>query len=220
MAETVRTIILPTLVLVSAVLATWSEARGRKPVHYVTKPLTTVLIIAVAALAAASATTGSPVPAAYKMLVLAGLVFSLFGDAALMFPDKLFVAGLVAFLAAQVLYIFAFKPAVGYPVSVMTFLPFIFYGLLMFFILAPGLGPMKLPVLVYIGAITTMAGFAANRYVHLGGTRPLLAFIGAVLFLVSDSVLAYDRFGKKLGLARILVLGTYFPAQLLIALSV
>jgi uncharacterized membrane protein YhhN len=193
MAETVRTIILPTLVLVSAVLATWSEARGRKPVHYVTKPLTTVLIIAVAALAAA------PVPATYKMLVLAGLVFSLFGDAALMFPDKLFVAGLVAFLAAQVLYIFAFKPAAGYPVSVMTFLPFIFYGLLMFFILAPGLGPMKLPVLVYIGAITTMAGFAANRYVHLGGTRPLLAFIGAVLFLVSDSVLAYDRFGKKLG---------------------
>jgi uncharacterized membrane protein YhhN len=214
MAETVRTIILPALVLISAVLATWSEARGRKRIHYVTKPLATVLIIAVAALAVA------PVPAAYKMLVLAGLVFSLFGDAALMFPDKLFVAGLVAFLAAQVLYIFAFKPAAGYPVSVTTFLPFIFYGLLMFFILAPGLGPMKLPVLVYIGAITTMAGFAANRYVHRGGTRPLLAFIGAVLFLVSDSVLAYDRFGKKFGLARILVLGTYFPAQLLIALSI
>jgi uncharacterized membrane protein YhhN len=41
-----------------------------------------------------------------------------------------------------------------------------------------------------------------------------------VLFLISDSVLAYDRFGKKFGLARILVLATYFPAQLLIALSV
>jgi uncharacterized membrane protein YhhN len=79
---------------------------------------------------------------------------------------------------------------------------------------------MKLPVLVYIGAIVTMAGFAAVRYIHLGGTRALLAFAGAVLFLVSDSVLAYDRFGKKFRLARILVLATYFPAQLLIALSV
>jgi uncharacterized membrane protein YhhN len=220
MAGTVRTLILPALVIVCAVLATWSQIRGRLRVHYVTKPLTTALIIAVAALSAASATTGSPVPPVYKTLVLAGLVFSLLGDAALMFPDKLFSTGLVAFLIAQVLYIFAFKTPTGQGVSLMTFLPFILYGLLMFFLLAPGLGPMKLPVLVYIGAITIMAGFAATRYVHLGGTRPLLAFIGAILFLVSDSVLAYDRFAKKFALARVLVLATYFPAQLLIALSV
>jgi uncharacterized membrane protein YhhN len=210
----IRTIILPVCVLVAAVLAIWSEAKGRKRVHYVAKPLATALIIAVAVIAA------TPVPAAYKTLVVAGLCLSLVGDVALMFPEKWFTAGLVAFLAAQVLYVLAFKPAAGHPVSVGTFLPFIFFGLLMFFILAPGLGPMKLPVLVYIGAITAMAGFAANRFVDLGGTRPLLAFAGAVLFLISDSVLAYDRFAKRFSLARILVLATYFPAQLLIALSI
>jgi len=220
MTETIRTFILPVCVLIAAVLAIWSQAKGRQRVHYVAKPLATALIIIVAALAATSATTGSPVPAIYKTLILAGLLCSLLGDIALMFPEKWFTAGLVAFLAAQVLYVLAFKPAAGHPVSVMTFLPFIFFGLLMFFLLAPGLGPMKLPVLVYMGAITAMAGFAASRYVDLGGTRALLAFIGAVLFLISDSVLAYDRFGKKFSLARILVLATYFPAQLLIALSV
>jgi uncharacterized membrane protein YhhN len=214
MADAVRTLILPALVIVSAVAAIWSEAKGRKRVHYAAKPLATALIIAVAALAAA------PVPPVYKTLVLAGLVFSLLGDIALMFPDKLFTVGLVAFLAAQVLYILAFKPAPGQAVPFLTFLPFILFGLLMFFLLAPGLGPMKLPVLVYIGAIVTMAGFAAVRYVHLGGKKPLLAFAGAILFLVSDSVLAYDRFAKKSAAARILVLATYFPAQLLIALSV
>jgi uncharacterized membrane protein YhhN len=214
MGETVRTLILPAFVLLSAIAAIWSQAKGRKRAHYIAKPLTTILIIAVAALAAV------PVPPVYKTLVLAGLVFSLLGDVALMFPDKLFIAGLVAFLAAQVLYIFAFRPAAGQPVPFLTFLPFILFGLLMFFLLAPGLGPLKLPVLVYIGAITTMAGFAAVRYVYLGGTRPLLAFAGAVLFLISDSVLAYDRFGKKFALARVLVLATYFPAQLLIALSI
>jgi uncharacterized membrane protein YhhN len=214
MTDTLRTLVLPVLVVVSAVAAIWAEAKGRKRVHYLAKPLTTALIIAVAALAAA------PVPPVYKTLILAGLVFSLLGDVALMFPDKLFIAGLVAFLAAQVLYIFAFRPAAGQAVPFLTFLPFILFGLLMFFLLAPGLGPLKLPVLVYIGAIVTMAGFAAVRYVHLGRTRPLLAFAGAILFLVSDSVLAYDRFGKKFRLARILVLATYFPAQLLIALSV
>ena len=200
--------------LVSAALATWSQAASRRGLHLVTKPLATALIIAVAAVAAA------PVPAAYKTLVLAGLAFSLLGDVALMFPEKWFTAGLVSFLAAQILYILAFRPQPGHPVSPMVFLPFVLYGLLMFFLLAPGLGKMKLPVLVYIAAITIMAGFAAGRFVDLGGTRPLLAFAGAVLFLISDSVLAYDRFAKKIGPAQILILGTYFPAQLLIALSI
>jgi uncharacterized membrane protein YhhN len=200
--------------LFSAVLATWSQAASRRRIHLVTKPLTTGLIIAVAAVAAA------PVPAAYKALVLAGLALSLLGDIALMFPEKWFTAGLVAFLAAQVFYILAFKPLPGRPVSPATFLPFVLFGLLMFFLLAPKLGPMKIPVFVYIAAITTMAGFAAARFIDRGGTKPLLAFVGAVLFLISDSVLAYDRFARKVPGARVIILGTYFPAQLLIALSV
>ncbi|HSA96130.1 MAG TPA: lysoplasmalogenase [Acidobacteriota bacterium] len=210
----VAMIALVAAVACSAVLATWSQVRSRLGLHYVTKPLTTALIIAAAALAPV------PVPAAYKSLILAGLGFALVGDVALMFPDKWFQAGLVAFLAAQVLYILAFKPQPGHPVPLMTFLPFILYGLLMFFLLAPHLGPLKIPVFVYVAAITTMAGFAAARYVDRGGTKPLLAFIGAVLFLVSDSALAYDRFARKIPGGRIIVLGTYFPAQLLIALSV
>lgn len=208
------TIILSVCALLSAALTIWSDAKKRRRLYLVAKPLTTTLIIAVAVIAAA------PVPAAYKTLVVAGLAFSLLGDIALIVPEKWFTAGLVAFLAAHVCYILAFKPGPGHPVSTGLFLPFIFYGLLMFFILAPGLGKLKLPVLVYVAAITIMAGFAAGRFVDRGGLRPLLAFVGAVLFLVSDSVLAYDRFAKKIRVAQIIILGTYFPAQLLIALSV
>ena len=208
------TIVFSVCALFSAVLAIWSVIRSSRRLHLIAKPLTTGLIIAAAAAAA------TPVPAAYKTFVLAGLFFSLLGDIALLFPEKWFTAGLVAFLAAQVFYILAFKPLPGHPVSPATFLPFVLYGLLMFFILAPKLGPMKLPVFVYIAAITLMAGFAGGRFVDRGGTRPLLAFVGAVLFLVSDSVLAYDRFAKKVPASRIIILGTYFPAQLLIALSI
>src|SRR5512138_3865516 len=208
------TIVLSVCALISAVLTIRFEARGPRRVFGILKPLTTALILAVAALAPV------PIPAAYKTFVLAGLVFSFLGDIALTLPEKWFQAGLAAFLVAQVLYIMAFKPAPGHPVSTTVFFPLILYGLLMFFILRPGLGPLKLPVFVYIAAITVMAGFAASRFVDRGGTKPLLAFAGAVLFLVSDSVLAYDRFGKKIGRAQIIILGTYFPAQLLIALSV
>ncbi len=207
-------IVLAACALVSAGFTIWLEGKGPRRLFRIVKPLTTALVIAAAALAPV------PVPAAYKTFVLAGLAFSLLGDIALTLTEKWFQAGLAAFLVAQVFYIMAFKPAAGHPVSTTVFLPIILYGLLMFFILRPGLGPLMLPVFVYIAAITLMAGLAATRFVDYGGMKPLLAFAGAVLFLISDSVLAYDRFGKKISRAQIIILGTYFPAQLLIALSV
>jgi uncharacterized membrane protein YhhN len=214
MAVPMSVIILSACVLISAGLAIWADAKGRRRLFYGLKPLTMILVIATALIAR------TPVPAAYKTLILAGLLCSLAGDIALMFPEKWFTAGLVSFLVAHVLYILAFKPGPGHPISAGMFIPFIIFGLLMFRILSPSLGPMKFPVLVYIAAITAMAGLAAGRFVDGGGTRPLLAFAGAVLFLVSDSVLAYDRFAKKLSPAQAIILGTYFPAQLLIALSI
>jgi uncharacterized membrane protein YhhN len=200
--------------LISAVLTVWSGAKARRSLFYVSKPLTTVLII----LAALVAPTR--VPASYKALILAGLLCSLAGDIALMLPEKWFASGLGSFLAAHVFYILAFKPGPGRPVSPGLLLPFLVFGLLMFRILAPSLGRLRLPVLVYVAVITAMAWLAAGRFVDLGGTRPLLAFAGAVLFLISDSALAYDRFVRRFGPAQAVVLGTYFPAQLLIALSI
>lgn len=214
MALSVPAIILAGGALVAAVLTILFEARGKRDLFRIFKPLTTILILGVAAVA--------PVPAAavYKTFILAGLAFSLLGDIALTLPEKWFQAGLGAFLVAQVFYILAFRPVPGHPISWTQFLPFIIYGLLMYFILRPGLGPLQIPVFVYVAAITLMAGFAAGRYVDIGGVKTLLAFVGAILFLISDSVLAYDRFGRKVGPAQIIILGTYFPAQLLIALSV
>ena len=207
-------IILSTLALISAALAVRFDRKGLRRLFYLFKPLTMVLIIAVGAIAR------TPVPAAYKIFILAGLLCSLAGDVSLMFPDRWFTAGLVSFLVAHIFYVLAFKPGPGRPLSAGILVPFVLYGLLMFRTLAPSLGGLKLPVLVYIAAITVMAWLAASRFIYAGGTRPLFAFAGAVLFLVSDSVLAYDRFAKKIGPAQIIILGTYFPAQLLIALSV
>jgi len=207
-------VILSALSLLSAGLAILSDAKGSKRLFRVFKPLTMVFVIFVA-LAARPL-----VPASYKTLILAGLLCSLVGDVALMFPDRWFEAGLVSFLAAHLFYILAFRPGPGRPFSTTILLPFIIFGLLMFRTLAPSLGRLKFPVLVYITAITVMAWLAAGRFIDRGGMRPLLAFAGAILFLVSDSVLAYDRFVKKLGPAQAIILGTYFPAQLLIALSI
>ncbi|HYA49016.1 MAG TPA: lysoplasmalogenase [Burkholderiales bacterium] len=211
---TAASIVLAGLGLVSGGLAIVSDRKGLRRPFLIFKPLATLLIV-LAALAAPV-----PVPTAYKAFIVAGLVCSLAGDIALMFPERGFRLGLVFFLAVQVLYILAFRPGPGRTASVGLLLPFMIYGLLMFGMLAPGLGALRIPVFVYVAAITAMAWLAAGRFIELGGLKPLLAFAGAVLFLISDSVLAYDRFGKKIGSAQVLILGTYFPAQVLIALSV
>jgi uncharacterized membrane protein YhhN len=200
--------------LVSGILAIRFDRQGNRRFFRIFKPLTMALVILLAAVAR------TPVPAAYKFFILCGLASSLAGDIFLMYPERLFKAGLAAFLVAHVFYILAFKPWPARAASPGLLLPFMVFGLLMFRILAPWLGGLKFPVFVYVAAITVMAWLAADRFIYAGGTQPFLAFAGAILFLVSDSVLAYDRFVKKVGLAQVIILGTYFPAQILIALSV
>jgi len=160
-----------------------------------------------------------PVAEGYRMLIVGGLVLSLAGDVFMMLPRKRFVAGLVSFLAAHVFYILAFRPPPGLPVPTGTILPFVVLALLVFRFLAPSLGKLKFPVLVYIAAVSAMTALAAGRFVEAGGTGPFLALAGAILFMASDAVLAYDRFVRKIDRAQLFILGLYYPAQLLIALS-
>jgi uncharacterized membrane protein YhhN len=206
--------VLSVLAFFSGALTIFFDSKGRPKPFFVFKPLTTLLILSVAL------STEGTGPPGYKTFILTGLACSLAGDIFLMLPEKWFRAGLASFLAAHIGYIMAFKPGPGRPASMVILLPFMIYGLLVFRTLAPTLRGLKLPVLVYTAAITIMAWLAADRFVSFGGGKTLLAFIGAVFFLISDSVLAYDRFARRFAGAQIIILGAYFPAQILIALSV
>jgi uncharacterized membrane protein YhhN len=86
--------------------------------------------------------------------------------------------------------------------------------------LASELGGMRVPVLIYILVILVMSGAAWERWLSQGGAGPLLAAVGSVLFLISDTLLAVGRFREAPGYARALSLGSYYAAQLLIAMSV
>jgi uncharacterized membrane protein YhhN len=207
-------ILVPVLALAAAALAILFNLRSRRNLVLLFRPLAMILIIATAC------GKTHPVSTEYQILVIAGLVLSLAGDVFMMLPQKRFGAGLASFLAAHVCYILAFRPLPGRPLSPGTILPFIVLGLLIFRFLSPSLGKMRFPVLVYVAAISVMAAFAAGRFIDSGGTGPFLSLAGAVLFMASDAVLAYDRFVRKIDRAQLLILGLYYPAQLLIALSV
>jgi uncharacterized membrane protein YhhN len=207
------TAVLSTLALASALLTIRAECKGERRQVYVFKPLTTALIIIVALQAK------HPTAAAYRPLVVAGLLCSLAGDVFLMLPRERFVAGLVSFLFAHLLYVAAFALDGGARPSAWAAAPLALYGALMLRLLWTQLGGLKVPVVVYVVAILLMAWLAASRWLALGDGGSASAFAGAVLFVASDSALAWNRFRGGFAGAQGLILGTYFPAQLLIAYS-
>lgn len=200
------------LAILSAALHIRAEYRGPRQQVYLFKPLTMVWIALIALQAKAA-------PAFYRYTILAGLLFSMAGDVFLMLPSDRFVAGLAAFLVAQLCYSAAFlselRTLLWWPLA-----PLAAYGVAIYLLLARSLGRLRTPVLVYIVGILAMAWFASERWVQSGQGSALLAFLGAILFVLSDTVLALDRFRGRFRLAHALNLSTYFAAQGLIAASV
>ena len=205
--------VLSVLAAASGAAAILADRKKIWKLIYLFRPLTLVLILAVAL-------CGRAGPAPFKLRILLGLTACLAGDVFMMLKEKKFIEGLVAFLFGHLFYISAFLTVTRLKVDFGTVLPLFIFAAAMMTILFPHLGKMKLPVSFYILVITVMGGLAIQRYVDIGGTAAFRAFAAAVLFIVSDSILAVNRFVRPFPWAQTGILGTYFAAQLLFALSV
>lgn len=180
---------------------------------YVCKPLTILAAMAIAA----SGTSGPGSP--YRTLVLTGLAWSLLGDVFLMLPEKRFVAGLASFLVAHLCYVGAFAAAAPAPAPVLLLLTAAAIGLAVVWPLWPHLGRLRGPVALYVVAIVALLWQATGWAATSGAPRAQLAAAGALLFTVSDGVLAHNRFRRPFRAAQAVILTTYFIAQWLIAAS-
>jgi|SRR2546423_4305228 len=207
------TAVLSLLVLASALLNVRAEYKDKRRQVYVFKPLTVVIVILIALQTKQTTATH------YRQLIVAGLICSLAGDVFLMLPRERFVAGLVCFLFAHLCYIAAFTTDGARTPSVWGAAVLVLYGTLMLRLLWPHLGKLKAPVSVYVAAILLMVWQALNRWMATGDAGSALALAGALLFVASDSALAWNRFKAEFKSAQVVVLGTYFAAQWLIALS-
>jgi uncharacterized membrane protein YhhN len=156
----------------------------------------------------------------YRDLVLAGLECSFCGDVFLMLPSDQFLKGLLSFFAAHVCYIVAFSSEYGVQAHLWYVLPVLIVGIVLLRILLPHTGKMTIPVIVYAIVILLMLWQAVERWGMAQSHSSMLATIGAALFVLSDAILAYNRFARQFTLARLVNLSTYYLAQWLIALSV
>lgn len=192
--------------------------------HYVCKPLATLLLLWLAARAAA------PLSPRYRGTILLGLGFSLLGDIFLMLPMDLFLAGLGAFLLAHLCYMSAFFAGSDARTRLTSIAAFAVFGVANLAGLLSRLeSAMRVPVIAYVIALLSMAGFALARARSLRAregaasavaVNARLAAIGAAFFVVSDTLLAWNRFGGGIPLASLWVLATYFIAQWCIVRSV
>ena len=145
------------------------------------------------------------------------LFFSLLGDVFLMFGGELyFMLGLGSFLMAHVFYILLFKT--HFKFSLLKALPFAAATSGYFLFIKGGIGQnLLIPVSVYCIVITLMGIFSAARKTNIHSYN--LVLLGSILFIVSDSLIAFNKFYSPLPGSSFWVMSTYGIAQFLIVLG-
>ncbi len=153
----------------------------------------------------------------YAKLIFVGFIFSLAGDIFLLKTVDEFIFGLSAFLIAHIFYIFAFVQR-NKDLKIISALPFYIAAALLGLFFAQYTGDMTIPVLIYITVIVTMAwrAYVQKTYSKIA----VYAFWGAVLFVLSDTNIAFTRFYADYKYSSIITMVLYWTAQFYIAKSV
>jgi uncharacterized membrane protein YhhN len=160
----------------------------------------------------------------YYLYLLAGLILCLIGDVCLALPgEKMFTAGLGAFLLGHVFYIIGFSsltslgrwisPGAGLITGISA---------IIFFWLRPHLKSVLVPVLFYILVITAMLSGAWAVYWKSALPAPAKALIlmGASCFYLSDLFVARDKFIRDEFQNRLIGLPLYYLGQFALAFSI
>ena len=192
----------------------WNEVR------YFSKPLITILLF-IYCIEKAKAKIKS------ISFLLIALIFSLAGDFFLLFDainPSLFIFGLISFLIAHVFYILLFlkikktnRPSQK-PYWWLILLVSM-YTVSLFLLLYNSLGSLKIPVLIYASVLSMMFLSSAHAF-DINKISGKLCIAGAALFVMSDSLLAINKFYFPFSSAGLLVMLTYSFAQLFIVLGV
>lgn len=201
----------------ASILATWANIQNRK-LYYVTKPIPLICLIFTILYSFQYFESITTV----QILFLSGLVFGLLGDIFLL-NSKYFIPGLISFLVGHIFYILYFFNFLGKinPIFASIFFSATLVYAIIFFIKMDNnkIRIFGAPVVVYMSAITFMVILAFN-VTTINNYSIFLFPIGAILFYISDSILAYDKLISPNPVLGIPILTTYFFGQILLTIGV
>ena len=201
------------LYVAAAVVATLSSTLGWATLHFVFKPLTMLLAIVSVLVRARRA----GVVQRFDFLLAAALVASLAGDVFLMLPGGYFIAGLASFLIAHLFYIALFRQGAHWFASRRALIAALTAGAAMYAWVWTGLGEpvLKVAVAAYVSVISLMVAQAMGRATVQRDATAKAVALGACTFMLSDSLIAINRFVQPLPLVSLWVLTSYYVAQFL-----
>lgn len=158
----------------------------------------------------------SPVSKHAKFLLISALSFSLLGDLVLTFPIVMTLEyGIAFFMLAHCSYIILFLQDCSYQLRrLVFFLPVLLLTIFLFRFLDPSLGEMRIYVIIYLCELMAMVLFAFQVRHTAFWTA-----IGALVFLLSDLILAFNLFIFMQIKLNVAVMFLYYLAQLLLISS-
>lgn len=187
-------------------------------VHYITKPALMIILIWYFL----NECKGKVVK--NKTLFVLAMIGALLGDTFLMFQQQnpfFFVLGLGSFLLMQIGYSIYFNREIEFSKSLLKhkpyfIIPVIIYSASLYLLLADKVGDLKPAILAYTLCISVMMLAAINRFGQVSQKSFNWVFWGALLFLISDSCIAINKFGSPIPMAGFCIMATYAAAQYLI----
>ncbi|MBI1783114.1 MAG: lysoplasmalogenase [Sphingobacteriales bacterium] len=190
---------------------------GNESLRFYVKPLLMPLLM----LALISST---PEKFSSIRLIVIGLFFSFLGDVFLIW-DKYFIPGLICFLLTHIFYIIYFLRLASKHGSFLKknpwlILPLAAYAIGMVWFLFPKLGALAAPVAIYAAVISTMLASCINLFRKVKKPAYIFFIAGAFFFVLSDSLLAINKFYQSFTFAGIAIMSTYVLAQYLIVRGV
>jgi uncharacterized membrane protein YhhN len=148
------------------------------------------------------------------------LIFSFFGDVFLMYSGQLpFKIGLVSFLIAHILFIKIVMHRIKNVsfLSILTaIIPFGIFLSLLIYIIKDSLGELLIPVIIYGFTISMFGVVSLINYLETKSNKSVWMLIGAIVFMISDALLAINKFYLPKEIFGVLIMGTYIIAQYLI----
>ncbi len=164
-------------------------ARRNKPLEYLCKPLAAMGFLA-------TAIALNPADSSARVWLVVAFVFCVAGDVFLMLPRDAFVPGLASFAVAQVLFTVSFVVSGTTTLRLVIGLVIVVSGSTL--LARRFIGALRrtqhlalvAPILIYMTVISAMVIGAIG-----GGSAATV--IGAVLFLISDSLIAEQRFVRQ-----------------------
>ena len=191
---------------------------GNNMMQYFSKPL--LLLLLSGWLIAATSLNASK----EKIQLLTGLLFCWAGDVLLLFEKTqpaFFMAGLCFFLMAHLFFISACRKILSrnhFDIVWWTIIPVMAYYVFIYFFLKDYLGDLKWPVLIYAAVISLLL-FIATQFFFFKKTSLLFVLLGVKLFVISDTLLAINKFYANFSSANLLIVLTYGLAQFFIVLG-